>query len=52
MFPLYFVSNEAYSGKSSICIALGKILIERGLKVVYMKPAGTLPVRVNGITTD
>ena len=52
MVPLYFVSNEAYSGKSSICIALGKILIERGLKVGYMKPAGTLPVRINGITTD
>ena len=52
MVPLYFVSNEAYSGKSSICIALGKILIERGIKVGYMKPAGTLPVRINGITTD
>ncbi|MCX6347597.1 MAG: phosphotransacetylase family protein [Actinobacteria bacterium] len=52
MVPLYFVSNEAYSGKSSTCIALGKILVERGLKVGYMKPAGTLPVRINGITTD
>jgi BioD-like phosphotransacetylase family protein len=52
MVPLYFVSNEAFSGKSSICIALGKILIERGLRVGYMKPAGTLPVRINGITTD
>jgi len=52
MVPLYFVSNEAYSGKSSICTALGKILIERGIKVGYMKPAGTLPVRINGITTD
>jgi hypothetical protein len=52
MVPLYFVSNEAYSGKSSICIALGRILMERGLKVGYMKPAGTLPVRINDITTD
>ncbi|MHB8278752.1 MAG: phosphotransacetylase family protein [Candidatus Humimicrobiaceae bacterium] len=52
MVPLYFVSNEAYSGKSSLCIALGKILIGRGLKVGYMKPAGTLPVRINGVTTD
>lgn len=52
MVPLYFVSNEAYSGKSSVCIALGRILKERGLKVGYMKPAGTLPVRINGVTTD
>ncbi|MCL4416517.1 MAG: phosphotransacetylase family protein [Actinobacteria bacterium] len=52
MVPLYFVSNEAYSGKSSICIALGKILIKRGLRVGYMKPAGTLPARIKGITVD
>jgi len=52
MVPLYFVSNEAYSGKSSICVALGRILIKRGLKVGYMKPAGTLPARVAGITVD
>jgi uncharacterized protein len=52
MVPLYFVSNEAYSGKSSICIALGKILIGRGIKVGYMKPAGTLPMRIDGVTTD
>jgi len=52
MLPLYFISNEAYSGKSSICIALGKILNDRGLKVGYMKPAGTLPIRIDGLTTD
>jgi len=52
MVPLYFVSNEAYSGKSSICVALGKILTGRDLKVGYMKPVGTLPTRINGITTD
>jgi BioD-like phosphotransacetylase family protein len=52
MVPLYFVSNEAYSGKSSLCIALGTILSDRGLKVGYMKPLGTLPARFQGQTID
>ncbi|HAX18616.1 MAG TPA: AAA domain-containing protein [Actinobacteria bacterium] len=52
MIPLYFVSNEAYSGKSSFCIALGTILSDRGLKVGYMKPVGTLPARFQGQTID
>lgn len=52
MVPLYFVSNEAYSGKSSFCIALGTILSDRGLKVGYMKPLGTLPARFQGQTID
>ncbi len=52
MVPLFFISNQSFSGKSSICVGIGKILIEKGLKVGYMKPVGTLPVRVGGITTD
>ncbi len=52
MIPLYFVSGEAYSGKSSICIALGAILSDSKLKVGYMKPLGTLPVRFEGQTID
>jgi len=52
MVPLYFVSNEAYSGKSSFCIALGKILSSDGLKIGYMKPLGTLPSRYQGMTID
>jgi uncharacterized protein len=52
MLPIYFVSEEAYSGKSSICTALGKILKEMGSKVGYMKPVGTLPVRINDVITD
>lgn len=52
MVPLYFVSNEAFSGKTSICAALLKIFQNKGLNVGYMKPVGTLPVRVNGLTTD
>ncbi len=52
MVPLYFVSNEPFSGKSSLCVGIAKTLISRGLKVGYMKPLGTLPKRIDGITTD
>jgi len=52
MRPLFFISNEPFSGKSSVCIGVGKLLAEMGLKVGYMKPLGTLPTRVSGLTTD
>lgn len=52
MIPLFFISNQPFSGKSSICVGVGKLLMEKGLKVGYMKPVGTLPTRVGGITTD
>lgn len=52
MVPLYFISNQPFSGKSSMCVGVGKIFAEKGLKVGYMKPVGTLPTKVGGITTD
>lgn len=52
MVPLYFISNQPFSGKSSMCVGTGKIFTEKGLKVGYMKPVGTLPTKVGGITTD
>ncbi len=52
MFPLFFISNKPFSGKSSMCVGVGKKLIEDGMKVGYMKPIGTLPIREGGITTD
>ncbi len=52
MFPLFFISNKPYSGKSSMCVGLGKKFISDGLKVGYMKPIGTLPIRAGGICTD
>ena len=52
MIPLYFISNQPFSGKSSMCVGVGKIFAEKGLKVGYMKPVGTLPIKVGGITTD
>lgn len=52
MVPLFFISNQPFSGKSSMCVGVGKIFAEKGLKVGYMKPVGTLPTRVGTITTD
>ncbi len=52
MFPLFFISNKPYSGKSSMCVGLGKRFMGDGLKVGYMKPIGTLPIREGGICTD
>ncbi|MBA7508421.1 Phosphate acetyltransferase [subsurface metagenome] len=52
MIPLFFISNQPFSGKSSMCVGVGKLFTEKGLKVGYMKPLGTLPTRVGGINTD
>lgn len=52
MAVLYIVSSEAYSGKTGLCLSLGLEFIERGFKLGYMKPVGTLPGRVNDKTVD
>ncbi len=52
MIPLLFTSNQPFSGKSSLCVGIGSILIRMGLKVGYMKPIGTLPVKIGNIITD
>lgn len=52
MHPLFFISNEPFSGKSSMCVGVGKLLTQKNLNIGYMKPIGTLPTRVGGITTD
>lgn len=43
MRAIFVGSNSKYSGKSLVCICLGKILQEKGVKVGYFKPFGTLP---------
>ncbi|MCL5291088.1 MAG: phosphotransacetylase family protein [Actinobacteria bacterium] len=52
MVTLYIVSIEAFSGKTGLSLALGLELKERGFKVGYMKPVGTLPLRIDGGVTD
>ncbi len=46
MRPLMITSNQQFSGKSSICIGLGKLLEEKEYKIGYMKTLITLPEKV------
>ncbi|UCC67789.1 MAG: phosphotransacetylase family protein, partial [Armatimonadota bacterium] len=50
--PIYIASVDSFSGKSLTALALGMELKERGLRVGYFKPLGTLPHEVGGVTTD
>ncbi len=43
MRSIYVGSESEYSGKSLVCLCLGKELQNRGVKVGYFKPYGTLP---------
>ncbi|MBI2865472.1 MAG: phosphotransacetylase family protein [Chloroflexi bacterium] len=52
MKKLYVTSVEGYIGKSAMCLGLAMNFKHRGLKVGYMKPLGTLPVKVGGSYTD
>lgn len=48
MNALYITSVEPYSGKTAVCLALGKQMQSDGRKVGYLKPVSTQPWR----TTD
>ncbi|WP_094228888.1 phosphotransacetylase family protein [Methanolobus psychrotolerans] len=52
MASILISSSEEFSGKSSICMGLGKIFQASGLKVGYMKPVGNLLIDVHGSLTD
>ena len=45
MNALFVTSVEPYSGKTAVCLALGKKLQARGKKVGYLKPMSTQPWR-------
>jgi len=49
---LVFASNKSFSGKSSMCVGIGKLLMEKGYSVGYMKSLCTLPERVRGNYID
>jgi BioD-like phosphotransacetylase family protein len=49
---IYITSLERYSGKTAICLALGKRLKADGLKVGYLKPLSLQPWRVAGKVAD
>jgi BioD-like phosphotransacetylase family protein len=50
--PIYIASIGSHAGKSIMALVLGLRLRERGLRVAYFKPVGTLPVREQGTVTD
>jgi hypothetical protein len=49
---IYVTSLERYSGKTAICLALGKRLLSDGFKVGYLKPLSLQPWRVSGKVAD
>ncbi|MFB3882991.1 MAG: phosphotransacetylase family protein [Armatimonadota bacterium] len=50
--PLYIASVDSFSGKSLTALAIGLAMREAGYRVGYLKPLGTLPLTVEGVTTD
>jgi len=52
MATLYITSSETFSGKSALCIGLGKRFLSDGLKVGYMKPVNTLAQTRAGVPYD
>jgi BioD-like phosphotransacetylase family protein len=50
--PIYIASIGSYAGKSITALVLGLRLRDRGLRVSYFKPLGTLPVREQDVLTD
>jgi len=43
MVPLFFISNQPFSGKSSMCVGVGKLFTEKGLKVGMLRPITLWP---------
>ncbi|NIM07069.1 MAG: AAA family ATPase [Armatimonadetes bacterium] len=52
MVVLYICSSEPYAGKSLVALMFGRLYQEMGLKVGYFKPIGSMPTKVDGVTTD
>jgi BioD-like phosphotransacetylase family protein len=52
MVSLYVGSTCEYSGKTLVCIGLGKRFQSDGISVAYFKPLGRLPVRAGRVLTD
>jgi BioD-like phosphotransacetylase family protein len=52
MKSLYITSIERYSGKTAVCLALGKQFQADGLRVGYLKPLSLQPWRMAGKMAD
>ncbi|MCL5959030.1 MAG: phosphotransacetylase family protein [Chloroflexi bacterium] len=49
---LYVVSTETFSGKSALCVGLGRKLITDGFKVAYMKPVSVARMKLEREIVD
>lgn len=52
MNSLYITSVERYSGKTAVCLALGRYFIKKGQKVGYLKPLSVQPWRIGNKVAD
>ena len=52
MKTIYITSVERYSGKTAVCLALGKRLLSDGFQVGYLKPLSLQPWRISGQIAD
>lgn len=52
MKTLYVTSAERYSGKTAVCLGLGKRMQDDGYTVGYLKPLSLQPWRVSGHIAD
>jgi len=52
MKSLYITSVEEYSGKTALCLALGKLYQERGLNIGYLKPFSLHPWKIGDKMAD
>ncbi len=52
MKSLYITSIEKYSGKTALCLALGKYYQEKGLSIGYLKPFSLRPWRIGDKIAD
>lgn len=52
MKSIYITSVDRFSGKTALCLALGKRLIDDGHKVGYLKPLSVQPWRIGDNITD
>lgn len=52
MKALYISSIDTFSGKTAVCLAIGRYLQGKGHKVGYLKPVSTQPWQVGGRLAD
>lgn len=52
MKSLYITSVDQYSGKTALCLALGRIYQEKGLEVGYLKPFSLRPWKIGDKIAD